>query len=230
MDLYDGHMLDMMLKVWINCNKLSMHTPLQSLWLSFDTALHSGRESYGESGEQILPSDGEIQHGLENFLTNDQNRNAISTLSFHTFDGPLVIGTQQHDLKEIYQQFCTDEVKFRALWLCLVSLCNRILPESHRMGKQEDWLKGSQMQLQPAINSNPPVFDVAATFNAMPGNIGAPMQVLMEQLGQVNPAQLIGTLGTLVQPILAGIEDQSTKDSVAKIFDGITSLAAATKQ
>ena len=98
------------------------------------------------------------------------------------------------------------------------------------MGKQEDWLKGSQMQLQPAVNSNSPVFDVAATFNAMPGNIGAPMQVLMEQLGQVNPAQLIGTLGTLVQPILAGIEDQATKDSVAKIFDGITSLAAAAKQ
>ena len=119
-------------------------------------------------------------------------------------------------MKEIYQQFCTDEVKFRALWLWLVSLCNSVLPTSHQLSKQEEWLKGA---VQPVNNPNPaPGFDVAAAFNAMPGNIGGSMQVLMEQLGQVNPAQLIGTLGTLVQPILAGIDDPETKQSVAKIL------------
>ena len=208
-----------------------MQTPLQSLWLSFDTALHSDRKSYGESGKQILPSDKEIQHGLENFLTCDNNREAVGRLDFHGFVEPLTVGTNQLTIKNSFETFCTNEVKFRELWLLLVRLCNSILPMGSQFLKQQEWLEGADRgQLQPAANGGNPMFDVSATFNAMPGNIGGSMQVLMEQLGQVNPSQLISTLGTLVQPILAGIDDPNTKQSVAQILDGITGLAAATNK
>ena len=210
-----------------------MQTPLQSLWLSFDTALHSGRESNGESGQQILPSDEEIQHGLEIFLTCDNNREAVGRLDFHGFveQGLITVGTNQLTIKNSFETFCTNEVKFRALWLLLVRLCNSILPMGSQFLKQQDWLEGAARgQLQPATNQGNPMFDVSATFNALPGNIGGPMQVLMEQLGQVNPSQLISTLGTLVQPILAGIDDPNMKQSVAQILDGITGLAAATNK
>ena len=60
-------------------------TPLQSLWLSFVSALHEG-ENYSEAGEQLLPSDAEIKHGMEIFLTSDKNREAVGRLDFNGFD------------------------------------------------------------------------------------------------------------------------------------------------
>ena len=136
-----------------------MHTPLQSLWLSFLTALHD-EGNYCEAKEQILPPDDEIRRGIEFFLTCDKNREAVGRLDFNGFedDGLIIIGTQHHKIKKNYQQFCTNEVKFRALWLLLVRLCNSLLPMENQFLKQQEWLEGAvRGQVQPAVNQCKPV-------------------------------------------------------------------------
>lgn len=191
---------------------------LQLLFSEFVSCINgTEREGYGE-----LPSDECIRKGVEPFLMHESNREAMQRLDYKVFhhDG-FSIGNNKYDIKTVYHQHCSDETKFRLLWLTLVRLCNHILPASHQLTTQQKWLEGggNGTAIQPCAG-------LTESISAMPPSISGPLAGLLEQLAGINPSQLIATLGSLVQPVLAGIEDPETKRCVSKIFEGFSDLAS----
>ena len=146
----------------------------------------------------ILPSDKGIRTGVEAFLMYEANREAMQRLDFNHFnqDG-FNIENNKYDLSKVYQQHCSDESKFRLLWLHLVRLCNFVLPESHQLTSRQKWLEESKQK----TGDRSQVMNVAETFSSMPPGIGGPVAGLVEQLAPINPSQVVGKLTSVMQPM-----------------------------